>query len=98
MSLSMKTPTHPGELIGDSLDELGVSVTKAAQSIGITRQKLHNLIAGRRAVTPEVAMRLEKALGSTADVWLQMQINHDLAKIRQRASSIKVKRIAPKVA
>ena len=96
--MEMKSPPHPGELIGDSFAELGLSITRAAKGLGITRQQLHNVIAGRSAVTPEMAVRLEKALGSTADMWLRMQMNFDLAQIRARASSIKVKRFEPKVA
>jgi len=93
MPLQMKNPPHPGELIGDTLEELGVSVTAAAKGLGITRQQLHNLIAGRSGVTAEMAVRLEKALGSTADTWLRMQMNYDLAQVRGRAGSIKVSRI-----
>jgi addiction module HigA family antidote len=93
--VQMKNPPHPGELIGDSLDELGVTISDAAKGLGISRQQLHNVIAGRAAITPEMAVRLEKALGSTADTWLRMQMNYDLARIRARASSIKVKRLAP---
>jgi len=91
--LPMKNPAHPGELIGETLVELGVSVTAAAKGLGITRQQLHNLISGRSGVTAEMAVRLEKALGSTADTWLRMQMNYDLAQVRERATSIKVKRI-----
>jgi addiction module HigA family antidote len=91
--LRMKNPAHPGELIAETLKELGVSVTAAAKGLGITRQQLHNLIAGRSGVTAEMAVRLEKALGSTADTWLRMQMNYDLAQVRNRASSIKVRRI-----
>ena len=65
--MEMKSPPHPGELIGDSLEQLGMSISAAAKGLGITRQQLHNLIAGRSAVTPEMAVRFEKALGSTAD-------------------------------
>jgi len=91
----MKNPSHPGSLIKADLDELGLSVVEAAQALGISRQQLHSVIAGRANVTPEMAVRLEKALGSTADTWLRMQMNYDLAQIRARASSIKVKRLAP---
>jgi len=98
MVVHMKNPPHPGEMIGDSLEELAVSVTEAARVLGITRQQLHNLIAGRSGVTPEMAVRLEKALGSTAEAWLRLQMNYDLTLIRQRASSIKVRRIEPKLA
>jgi addiction module HigA family antidote len=97
-TMEMKNPPHPGELIGDSLAELGMSISAAAKGLGITRQQLHNLIAGRSGVTPEMAVRFEKALGSSADTWLRMQMNYDLAQIRKRASSIDVKRFAPKVA
>jgi addiction module HigA family antidote len=96
--MEMKSPPHPGELIGDSLEELGMSISAAAKGLGITRRQLHNLIAGRSGVTPEMAVRFEKALGSSADTWLRMQMNYDLAQIRKRASSIDVKRFAPKVA
>jgi addiction module HigA family antidote len=96
--MPMKNPPHPGEMIGDSLDEMEVSIVDAAKGLGITRQQLHNLIAGRSAITPEMAVRLEQALGSTADTWLRMQANYDLAQIRARTTPIKIKRLAPKVA
>ena len=72
-----------------------MSVTDAAKALGISRQQLHNVIAGRYGITPEMAMRLEKALGSTADTWLGMQMNYDLAQIQAKASSLKVTRLAP---
>jgi antitoxin HigA-1 len=92
--MEMKSPPHPGELVGDNLDELGISVTTAAKGLGITRQQLHNIIAGRSAIVPEMAVKLEKALGSTADTWLRMQMNYDLAQIRKRGA-INVKRFMP---
>jgi len=91
--LPMKNPAHPGELVGATLDDLGVSVSAAARSLGITRQQLHNLIAGQSAVSPEMALRLELGIGSNAETWLRMQVNHDLAHIRERAASLHVKRI-----
>ena len=91
----MKDPPHPGGLIGDSLDELDVSIVAAAKALGVTRQQLHNVIAGRSAITPEMAVKLEMAIGSTADTWLRMQMNYDLAQVRKRAGSIKVKRLVP---
>ncbi len=91
----MKNPPHPGELVGDNLEALGVSVTDAAKALGISRQQRYNVIAGRYGITPEMAMRLEKALGSTADTWLGMQMNYDLAQIQAKASSLKVTRLAP---
>jgi addiction module HigA family antidote len=96
--MPMKNPPHPGQMIGDSLEEMGISISEAAKGIGVTRQQLHNLIAGRCAIMPEMAFRLEMAVGSTADAWLRMQANYDLAQIRARAAQIKVKRLAPKMA
>jgi antitoxin HigA-1 len=91
--MEMKNPPHPGELIGDTLDEIGVSISAAAKGLGITRQQLHNLISGRSGITPEMAVKLEKAIGGTADSWLKMQMHYDLAQVRKR--TIKVKRLAP---
>ncbi|EHJ45983.1 plasmid maintenance system antidote protein, XRE family (plasmid) [Solidesulfovibrio carbinoliphilus subsp. oakridgensis] len=94
----MKNPVHPGLLVKECLEDLGLSVAEAARGIGITRQQLHNVIAGRSAVTPEMAVRFEKAFGSTADTWLGMQMRHDLAQVRQRNCAIAVERLTPKVA
>jgi addiction module HigA family antidote len=66
--------------------------------LGVTRQQLHNVIAGRSAVSAEMAYRLEKALGSTADAWLRLQANYDLAQVRARAASIKVSRLRSQAA
>ncbi|MBV8183593.1 MAG: HigA family addiction module antidote protein [Hyphomicrobiales bacterium] len=96
--LTMKTPPHPGEMIGDSLEEMGVTVVDAAKALGVTRQQLHNVIAGRSAIVPEMAYRLEKVLGSTADAWLRLQAAHELAQVRARASQIKVGKLRRKVA
>ena len=68
-------------------------MTEAARGLGITRQQLHNVIAGRSGITPEMAVKLEKAIGSTADTWLRMQMHYDLARVRKQ--DIKVKRLAP---
>jgi antitoxin HigA-1 len=91
--MAMKNPPHPGEMIGDALDELGVSISAAAKSLGVTRQQIHNVIAGRSIISPEMAVRLEKGLGSSADTWLRMQLNYDLAQVRARSKSIKVARL-----
>jgi len=90
----MKSPSHPGRLIKADIDELGISVVDAAKALGISRQQLHAVISGRAGVTPEMAVRLEKALGSTADAWLRMQMSYDLAQVR-KAGAINVKRLAP---
>ena len=96
--MEMKNPVHPGALVAECLTELGLSVAEAAKGLGITRQQLHNVIAARSSVTPEMAVRFEKAFGSTADTWLRMQTNYDLAQVRKRADKIVVSRLAPKAA
>jgi len=96
--MPMKNPAHPGRLVKAEIEELKLSVAEAAKGLGVTRQQLYRVINGECAVTPEMAIRLEKAVGSTADAWLRMQMNYDLAQIRLRAPSIKVKRLEPKVA
>ena len=70
----MKNPAHPGRLLKNDLEELGLSVAAAAEGLGVTRQQLYNVINGKSAVTPEMAIRLEKGIGSTADTWLRMQM------------------------
>jgi antitoxin HigA-1 len=93
----MKDPCHPGELVRISLEELGVSIAKAATGLGVTRQQLYNVVNEKSAVSPEMAVRLEKGIGSTADTWLRMQANFDLALVRKREKKIKVKRLEGKV-
>lgn len=96
--MAMKNPVHPGLLVKECLDDLGLSVAEAAAALHVTRQQLHKVITGRSSVTPEMAVRFEKAFGSTADTWLRMQINYDLAQVRHRALNMDVHRLMPKVA
>ncbi len=91
----MKNPPHPGELVGTNLEALGVSMKDAAKALGISRQRLHYVIVGRSSITPEMAVRLELALGSTAATWLGMRMTYDLARIQAKASSLKVTRLVP---
>jgi addiction module HigA family antidote len=95
--MPMKDPCHPGELVQASIEELNLSIAEAAKGLGVTRQQLYNIVNAKSALTPEMAVRLEKAIGSTADTWLRMQANYDLAQIRQRGAKLKVKRLLPKV-
>ena len=92
----MKNPAHPGALIQDDIKELGLTVAEAALGLGITRQQLYRVIRGESGISPEMAVRLEKAFGGSAEAWLRMQVNHDLARIRRGA--IDVKRLGRKVA
>ena len=97
--MQMKHPPHPGRLVKSNLEDLGLSVAKAALGLGVTRQQLYKVIRCESAISPEMAVRLEKAIGSTADAWLRMQAAYDLAQVRAREGEIVVKRFAwPEVA
>lgn len=91
--MAMKNPPHPGRLIRDAcLEPLGLSVTAAAQILGIARKSLSAVLNERAAISPEMAIRLEKAFGSTADAWLQMQTAYNLAQARKHEDDIHVTR------
>jgi antitoxin HigA-1 len=86
-------PSHPGELLReDILPALRLTVTAAAAKLGISRQTLHAILAERSAVTPEMAVRLGKFCGDGPDIWLKMQMAHDLWKAKRDLAEI-VKRI-----
>jgi addiction module HigA family antidote len=89
----MKNPAHPGALVRGNIEELGLTTAKAAEALGVTRQQLHNVITARSAVSPEMAVRFEKGFGGSADMWLKMQANYDLAAVRARDSEINVTRL-----
>lgn len=89
----MHNPPHPGEIIRDQcLEPLGLSVTDAAKGLGVTRKALSELLNGHAGVSPEMAIRLVRALGSTAETWLRMQLAYDLWQAEQRAGDLKVTR------
>ena len=83
-------PPHPGRIVRDEcLEPLGLTVTEAARALGVTRQALNNLVNEKAGISPEMAVRLAKAFGSTAETWLRMQVLYDLAQVPQ--GSIRVK-------
>ena len=91
--MPMKNPTHPGRIVRhDCLEPLGLSVTEGAKVLGVTRQTLNNVVNGKAGISPEMAIRLSKAFGSTAETWLRMQLAFDLAAARKDESKIKVRR------
>jgi antitoxin HigA-1 len=90
--MTMKNPVHPGKLIEANLAELGVSVVEAAKGMKMTRQQLYNVMRGKSAVSPEMALRLEKAFGRSASMWLGMQSAHDLAQARKKQGKISIRR------
>jgi antitoxin HigA-1 len=91
--MPMKNPNHPGDIIRDCLEELGVNVTEGAKALGVTRAALSRLINRKAGVSVEMAVRLEKTLGSTAGFWLRLQLNYDLAQIQARSGKIQARRL-----
>jgi addiction module HigA family antidote len=91
--MPMRNPVHPGALAKANLDELNISVAEAAKTLKITRQQLHNVIQGRSAVTPEMALRFERAFGGGADMWLRMQAAYDLARARKNQREMNIPRL-----
>jgi antitoxin HigA-1 len=91
--MSMREPVHPGRIVRhDCLEPLGLSVTEGARVLGVTRQALSNIVNGKSGISPEMAIRLSKAFGSTPETWLRMQLAYDLAAARKNESKIKVRR------
>jgi addiction module HigA family antidote len=91
--MPMKNPPHPGRSIRNAcLEPLGLSVTEGAKVLGVSRQALSNIVNGKAGISAEMAIRLTKAFGSTADTWLRMQIAYDLAQAMKNESKIKVQR------
>ena len=94
--MPMKNPVHPGRIVKhDCLEALDLSVTAAAKVLDVTRQTLNNIVNEKTGISPEMAIRLSKAFGSTPESWLQMQVNYDLAEARRNESKIRVERYQP---
>jgi antitoxin HigA-1 len=90
--MRMKNPPHPGQhVLKDCLEPLGLSITKAAEILGVTRLTLSNLVNGKNGISPEMSIRLAKAFGGSPEVWLGMQMDYDLAQALKKASNINVK-------
>lgn len=84
----MKAPPHPGRHIKSAMDELSLSVAQTAEALGVTRSALNGVVNGTSGVSPEMALRLEIVIGSTAEAWLRLQAAYDAAQVRQRAGEI----------
>ena len=94
--MPMKNPPHPGRSIRENcLDPLGLSVTEAARVLDVARHTLSRVLNGHAAVSPEMAIRLEKAGWSSAEFWLRRQTSYNLAQARMSEDRIKVRRYEP---
>jgi len=95
--MRMKSPPHPGQSVRyDCLQPLGLTVTEGAEILGVKRQALNNLVNGKTGISPEMAIRLDKAFGGGSETWLRLQAAYDLAQAEKNARNIKVKRYVPR--
>ncbi len=96
--MPMKTPPHPGLSVRrDCLEPLGLSVTEAARKLGVSRKQLSDIVNCRSGISPEMAIRLDKAFGGGADTWYRLQAAWELAQAKKRAHRIRVERLVPAV-
>jgi len=94
--MPMKSPPHPGDLIRTEIIEvLGLTVSRAAEILGVRRATLSDLLHGKASLTPEMALRIEKAFGPDMDHLLRMQLAYDVARTRQHSRDIVVKQYVP---
>ena len=93
--MPMKNPPHPGLSVRcDCLEPLGLSVAEAAQKLGVDYEELSDIVNGRTGISPEMAIRLDKAFGGSAITWYRMQAAYDLAQVMQKADEIQVERVS----
>jgi addiction module HigA family antidote len=91
-------PAHPGQFIRmEVIEPLGLSVTQAAKVLGVTRPALSALLNGRSALSPDMALRIEKAFGPRMDTLLRMMTAFEIAEAREREADIKVRRYVAKL-
>jgi len=88
----MKNPAHPGKIVKYCVEASGLNVTDAANRLGVTRQTLSRVMNEHTSLSPEMAVRVSKAFGSTVEHWMRMQFAYDLAQAEKTAKTIKVKR------
>ncbi len=93
--MPMKSPPHPGRIVRpECLEALAMSVTDGAKALGVSRNALSELVNERRGISPEMAIRLAKAFGSSPEVWAGLQLDFDMAQAIKNADRIKVQRVS----
>jgi addiction module HigA family antidote len=92
--LKMHNPPHPGEILRElCLDPLGLTVTQAADALGVSRKTLSSILNGRSGISAEMAIRLSIAFNTSAESWLLQQLQYDLAQVEPKRKSFQVKKI-----
>lgn len=93
--MKMFNPPHPGEVLRElGLAPLGLTVTDAAKALRVSRKTLSSILNGRAGVSPEMAVRLSIALGTSAEMWLNLQVQYDLAHAERKRSQLRVRRLS----
>src|SRR5882672_11176861 len=94
-TMKMHNPPHPGEVLRElCLKPLGLTVTKAARALGVSRKTLSGILNGRAGISPEMAMRLSLAFGTTAESWMNQQMQHDLWHVARRRQKLRVTKLS----
>lgn len=94
-AMKMHNPPHPGEVLRElCLEPLGLSVTRAAHALGVSRKTLSSILNGRAGISAEMAIRFSIAFNTTAESWLRQQLQYDLAKAEAKRRSLRVKKLA----
>lgn len=94
--MRMHSPPHPGRIVRqECLEPFGLTVTAGAKALGVSRVALSELVNERRGISPEMAIRLAKAFGSSPEVWAGLQLDYDMAQAMRNADRINVERVAP---
>ena len=93
--MKMHNPPHPGEILRElCLKPLDLTVTQAAAALGVSRKTLSSIVNGRAGISPEMAVRLSLAFGTTAESWMNQQIQHDLWHVEQRRTKLRVAKLS----
>ena len=92
--MPMKNPPHPGFSVRHDCLEPGLSVTEAARKLGVSRKQLSDVVNGHSGISPEMAIRLDKAFGGGANTWYRLQAAYDLAQAMKKADQINVERLS----
>jgi addiction module HigA family antidote len=93
--MKMHNPPHPGEVLKElCLEPLGLSVTRAAEALGVSRKTLSAILNGRAGISPEMALRLSKAFGTSPESWLNQQMHYDLWATEQSVGKLEVEKLS----
>jgi addiction module HigA family antidote len=95
MNMKMYNPPHPGEVLRSlCLEPLGLTVSDTAKALGVSRKTLSGIVNGRVGISPEMAVRLSLAFDTTAESWLNQQVQYDLWRAEEKRSTLRVKRLS----